>query len=111
MKDEKRFHCDKCSRNFASEPGLKRHKTRTHKPAPSLPPPPLPAPKKSVQRAVNDRPETFRLASGAYLDVGDVFWHVRKFVIKKITKTAGDSTVEVEAECTKRSWQKENYGI
>jgi hypothetical protein len=67
--------------------------------------------KENVFKAPNHLPEHFKLLHGEYLDVGDVFWHIRKFVIKKITKTSGSNTVEVEAECTKKSWQKDFYGI
>ena len=52
--------------------------------------------------------EDLRLRSGAHLDVGDVFWQIRKFVIKKITKYSGDNNVDVEAECTKKSWSNNN---
>ncbi len=64
-----------------------------------------PPPEKKTITTPGDLPEHLRLNNGKYLDVGDVFWHVRKFVIKKITKTVGDDTVEVVAECTKRHWQ------
>jgi len=47
------------------------------------------------------------LLGGQNLDVGDVFWQSRKFVIKKITKTAGETKVEVEAEVTKRTWSSQ----
>jgi hypothetical protein len=48
--------------------------------------------------------DCFSLTGGQGLDVGDVFWHHRKYVIKKITKTVGDDTVQVEAELTKKHW-------
>jgi hypothetical protein len=93
--------CDKCSRSFKTLPGLRRHKTRSHFSAP--PPPP---PVKTILRVANGDLETLTLQGGQDLDVGDVFWQTRKFVIKKITKTAGESTVEVEAEVTKRTWSR-----
>jgi hypothetical protein len=76
------------------------------------PPPPPPPPKKTVINAVLGSSETLTLLGGANLDVGDVFWQTRKFVIKKIIKTAGVSDVEVEAEVTKRTWSPERpYSI
>lgn len=92
--------CKKCGREFGSVPGLKRHNTRSH-PYIEVPPP-----KKTTTVAVGDLPEVLNLIGGAKLDVGDVFWNVRKYVIKKITKTAGNSDATVEAECTKLTWSK-----
>ena len=66
--------------------------------------PPIPA--KTTRVALSDLPETLILEGGADLDVDDVFWQHRKFVIKKITKTAGSTTVEVQAEITKRTWSR-----
>ena len=93
--------CDKCPRSFKTRPGLRRHKTRSHL---SLPPPP------QIKTTLTSPPgevETLTLLGGQNLDVGDVFWQSRKFVIKKITKTAGETKVEVEAEVTKRTWSSQ----
>jgi hypothetical protein len=39
------------------------------------------------------------------INAGDVFYQVRKFVVRKITKRSDTDVVEVDAECIKRSWQ------
>lgn len=89
-----------------------RKKVKRLSPPPPIPKPlPPPQPEQKTFRAVEDLPESFRLIGGQQLDVGDVFWHIKKLVIKKITKTAGSNTVAVEAECTKRHWSQNNPNI
>lgn len=91
--------CTDCGRPGLTLRGLAIHKSRMHPFRPAPPPP-----KKETKFALSDLPETLRLVNGTLLEVGDVFWQVRKFVIKTITKTEGENTVEVSAECTKRHW-------
>jgi hypothetical protein len=77
------------------------------RPAVIIPKPIVALPERTTLRAVNPALlDHLNLIGGDHLDVGDVFWHVRKFVIKEITKTAGSNTVSVLAECTKKNWQQ-----
>jgi len=87
-------------------------KTKRGRPKKDLPvvttaytPKPVLPPQKYIQSASYNLPETLKLLGGNNLDVGDVFYQERKFVIKKITKYAGNTEVEVEAECLKRTWR------
>lgn len=94
--------CTECSRSFETAGGLQRHKTRMHSYKPALLPPPPPPARIIVSTG---EIEEFRLLGGDHFDVGDVFWHIRKCVIKEITKTVGTSTVVVKVEVTKRHYQ------
>jgi hypothetical protein len=102
----KTAECKVCNRGFSIR-GIAIHTTRMHSPVVIIPQPVVVLPEKTIARAVNPAfLDHLNLIGGGHLDVGDVFWHVRKFVIKEITKTAGSNTVSVMAECTKKNWQE-----
>ena len=96
----KKVICIACGKGFKNEHGLRIHNHKMH---PYKAPPPPPEPAREVTYAINELPETLRL-KGAKLDVGDVFYHVRKFVVKKTVRTQGSDTLEVDAEITKKWW-------
>jgi DNA invertase Pin-like site-specific DNA recombinase len=97
-------HLERMQQRLAKHAEKKKAK-RGRPPKAIVVPPPPPAPARQVVKALDDElPEKLILNGGQNLDVGDVFWHKRKFVIKKITKTVGSNSVEVEAECVKREW-------
>ena len=97
---KKKSICAVCFKGFKNEHGLRIHNHKMH---PYIPAPPPPAPKREVFVADSGLPETFNL-KGAKLDIGDVFYHVKKLVVKRMVKVEGSETLEVEADVTKRWW-------
>ncbi len=96
------FLCEdpNCDRQFKTMAGMRRHMNHAHRP-----PAPLPPPRSTTERLPVSLPETHILAGGDYLKLGDVFYRVEKHVIKAITHTERTSTVKVETEKLRNSWQ------
>ncbi|MEK7992870.1 MAG: hypothetical protein AAB403_03600 [Planctomycetota bacterium] len=90
--------CEKCSRAFGSRRGLEQHDRKAH---PYVPTPP---PKRTTEQAPLEVWETKLLGARKQLGLGDVFWHVRKCVITKITTTEGSNDIEITAHVTKRHY-------
>ncbi len=90
--------CAKCGIGFASTRGLSIHHSRMH---PYVPPP---APKKTTEQEPIETWETTLLGARKQLGLGDVFWHVRKCVITRITVTEGSNDIAITARVTKRHY-------
>ena len=75
---------------------------------PPPPPPPLRVNKKVEVGDVGDS-EVLKLIGGKNLKPGDVFYHVRKFVVTRTETTyindVPDDSTTVTARCVKRHWQ------
>ena len=91
--------CPDCPKIFRSSGYLLSHRKRMHVPLPPAPPAAI-----TLKVTGDSFLEELCLLDGHNLDVGDVFWHKKKFLIKEITKTAGSNAVIVKAECLKREW-------
>lgn len=97
---KQKHKCIDCEKTFLNAGALGRHRSCLH---PYIPPP---EPKQTVITSPNDIPETITLigTDNKELDVGDVFYHIRKFVITKIVRTEGIDQSVVTVLCTKRNW-------
>lgn len=102
MKKSK-FACEKCKKKCGNAGGLARHKVIKH-PAPPPPPPP----KVTIENGPHDLEESLTLvgAGNKQLEVGDTFYHVRKFVVRQTKRTEGKDETVVQALCVRRHWQK-----
>ena len=109
-KVNKKLECPECPwgfGTFANEGLLASHKKHMH------PPPPPPVEDWVTDGVPGDLDETLTLtgASNERLQTGDVFYHVRKFVVMSTKRKTLDGVLQkdktiVVAKCTQRHWQE-----